>query len=54
MKISEQATAFAEQNFQHEADWYRTYCGGEISYNRLAVGIFAIKITTKDSTNTKD
>ncbi|OGN90454.1 MAG: hypothetical protein A2Y88_12400, partial [Chloroflexi bacterium RBG_13_48_10] len=30
VKISEQATAFAEQNFQHEADWYRTYCGGEI------------------------
>jgi hypothetical protein len=30
VKISEQAAAFAEQNYQTEADWYRTYCGGEI------------------------
>jgi len=28
--ISEQAAAFAEKNYQTEADWYRTYCGGEI------------------------
>ncbi|OGO62758.1 MAG: hypothetical protein A2029_01060 [Chloroflexi bacterium RBG_19FT_COMBO_47_9] len=34
VKISELAAVFAEQNFQNEADWYRTYCGGEISYNR--------------------
>jgi hypothetical protein len=33
VKIGEQAAAFAEQNFQTEADWYRTYCGGEISKN---------------------
>jgi hypothetical protein len=33
IKIGEQAAAFAEQNFQTEADWYRTYCGGEISKN---------------------
>jgi hypothetical protein len=30
VKISEQAAAYAEENFQAEADWYRTYCGGEI------------------------
>ncbi len=34
VKISEQAVTFAEQNFQTEADWYRTYCGGEIGNNR--------------------
>jgi hypothetical protein len=34
VKISEQAVTFAEQNFQTEADWYRTYCGGEIDNNR--------------------
>jgi hypothetical protein len=31
VKISEQATAYADENFQTEADWYRTYCGGEIT-----------------------
>lgn len=30
VKISEQATAFATQNYPVEADWYRTYCGGEL------------------------
>jgi peptidoglycan/xylan/chitin deacetylase (PgdA/CDA1 family) len=30
VKISEQAIAFAEQNFEAETDWYSTYCGGEI------------------------
>jgi Polysaccharide deacetylase len=34
VKISEQAAAFAEQNFPVEAAWYRTYCGGEISNSR--------------------
>ncbi len=34
VRISEQASAFAEQNFQAEAEWYHTYCGGEISNNR--------------------
>lgn len=29
--VSEQAAAFAEQNFSAEAAWYRTYCAGEIS-----------------------
>ena len=33
VKISEQAAAYAEENFQAEADWYSTYCGGEIVYN---------------------
>ncbi len=31
VKISAQASAFAEQNFPVESGWYRTYCGGEIS-----------------------
>jgi hypothetical protein len=31
VKISEQAAAYAEENFQAEADWYKTYCGGEIT-----------------------
>ncbi len=31
VRISEQAAAFADENFQVEADWYSTYCGGEIS-----------------------
>jgi hypothetical protein len=34
LKISEQAAMFAEQNFQAEADWYSTYCGGEIHNDR--------------------
>ncbi len=34
VKISEQATEFAEQNFTVEAAWYSNYCGGEISNNR--------------------
>lgn len=34
VKISEQAAAFAEQNYPTEAEWYSTYCGGEISNNR--------------------
>jgi hypothetical protein len=29
-QISEQAVAFAEQNFAAEAAWYHTYCGGEL------------------------
>jgi hypothetical protein len=33
VKISEQAAAFAEQNFQVEANWFRTYCGEEITNN---------------------
>jgi hypothetical protein len=33
VKISEQAIAFAEENFKAEADWYRTYCGGELVGN---------------------
>ncbi len=32
--ISEQARNFAEQNFDTEAQWYRTYCGGEISQGK--------------------
>jgi peptidoglycan/xylan/chitin deacetylase (PgdA/CDA1 family) len=31
VKISAKAQAFAEQNFNIEAEWYGTYCGGEIS-----------------------
>ncbi len=31
LKISEQATAYAEANFPVEAAWYKTYCGGELS-----------------------
>lgn len=31
VKISEQAAAFAEQNFPTETTWYSTYCGGEIN-----------------------
>ena len=31
VKIGEQAAAFAEQNFQKETDWYRIYCGEEIT-----------------------
>jgi hypothetical protein len=34
IKIGDQAVAFAEQNFQTEADWYKTYCGGEILKSR--------------------
>jgi len=34
VKIGDQAAAFAEQNFQTEADWYSTYCGGEIHKSR--------------------
>jgi hypothetical protein len=30
VKIGEQAAAFAEANFSVEADWYHTYCGGEL------------------------
>ena len=30
VKISEQAASFAEENYQKEAEWYRTYCGGEL------------------------
>ena len=32
LKISDQAAEFAEQNFTIEAEWYKTYCGGEIKY----------------------
>ncbi len=31
VKISEQAVAFADENFPVEAAWYQTYCGGELS-----------------------
>ena len=31
VKISEQAQAFAEENFGVEAEWYSTYCGGQLS-----------------------
>jgi peptidoglycan/xylan/chitin deacetylase (PgdA/CDA1 family) len=31
VRISEQATAYAESNFPVEAAWYHTYCGGELS-----------------------
>jgi peptidoglycan/xylan/chitin deacetylase (PgdA/CDA1 family) len=31
IKISDQAAAFAEENFATEAAWYQTYCGGELS-----------------------
>jgi hypothetical protein len=34
MKISEQAAAFAEQNYTAEAAWYSTYCGGDLSKSR--------------------
>ena len=34
IKIGDQAAVFAEQNFQTEADWYRTYCGGDIHKSR--------------------
>jgi hypothetical protein len=34
IKIGDQAAAFAEQNFQTEADWYKAYCGGEIHKSR--------------------
>lgn len=34
VKISEQAAAFAEQNYPVEAAWYSTYCGGELSNSR--------------------
>jgi peptidoglycan/xylan/chitin deacetylase (PgdA/CDA1 family) len=31
VEISQQAAEFAQQNFPVEAEWYRTYCGGELS-----------------------
>jgi peptidoglycan/xylan/chitin deacetylase (PgdA/CDA1 family) len=30
VKMSEQAAAFAQQNYAEESAWYRTYCGGEL------------------------
>ncbi len=33
VQISDQAVSFAEQNFTVEAEWYRTYCGGELNYD---------------------
>jgi peptidoglycan/xylan/chitin deacetylase (PgdA/CDA1 family) len=30
VRIAEQAASFAEQNYPIEAEWYRTYCGGEL------------------------
>jgi peptidoglycan/xylan/chitin deacetylase (PgdA/CDA1 family) len=30
VKISDQAAVFAEQNYPVEAQWYHTYCGGEL------------------------
>ena len=32
--VSEQARAFAEQNYPAEAGWYSTYCGGELNNSR--------------------
>ncbi len=34
VRISEQAAAFAEQNYPVEAAWYSTYCGGELKVGR--------------------
>lgn len=34
IKFSQQAASFAEQNFPVEAEWYRTYCGGELVNTR--------------------
>jgi hypothetical protein len=34
VKISDQAVAFAEQNFTEEATWYQTYCGGQLNTDR--------------------
>jgi len=31
VKISDQAAAFAQQNYPVEAEWYKTYCGGELN-----------------------
>ncbi|OGO60814.1 MAG: hypothetical protein A2032_02140 [Chloroflexi bacterium RBG_19FT_COMBO_49_13] len=31
VKVSEQAVAFAEENYQTESDWYSTYCGGQLT-----------------------
>ncbi len=31
VQMSDQAAAFAQQNFSVEAAWYHTYCGGELS-----------------------
>ena len=31
LKISEQAEKYADANFQIEAAWYQTYCGGELT-----------------------
>jgi hypothetical protein len=31
VKISDQAANFASQSFGKEAEWYHTYCGGELS-----------------------
>ena len=44
IKIGDQAAAFAEENFQTEADWYRTYCGGEI-FKQVKNFSFKIYIT---------
>ena len=30
LRIAEQAASFAEQNYPIEAEWYRTYCAGEL------------------------
>ena len=30
VRISDQSAAFAESNFQVEAEWYNNYCGGEL------------------------
>jgi hypothetical protein len=31
VKISDQASAYAQSNFQVEAAWYHTYCGGDLN-----------------------
>jgi hypothetical protein len=31
VKVSEQAAAYAEENYSTEAAWYKAYCGGELS-----------------------
>ncbi len=34
IQISDQAAAFAQQNYPIEEAWYHTYCGGELANNR--------------------
>jgi hypothetical protein len=37
--LGEQARLYAERNYEQEAEWYRTICGGElISLSRIRMG----------------